>query len=246
MVLNEQIVDVLTALVILGAAAALVMVAIVIGQHLDQREVRAAAAAASAETERLANRADRHEADALPTEATKAGPECSPFAASPSLLVTDDTFHPAPAQPWRPVAQRDLTGVATHRHTVSHLWFEPESDGLVELYRVGFLLDELAAELDIEPCSIVEELARRVFGAIDPVADPLARRFGQPWTAAELRTLHSAERAGLSVPEIARQLGRDQLSVVFRLLEAAAEARTAEARTTEASVEGAREAALLA
>jgi hypothetical protein len=108
---------------------------------------------------------------------------------------------------------------------MSHEWIEPESDGLVSLYRVGFLLDELADELDIEPCSIVEELARRVFGATEPVADPLARRFGQPWTAAELRTLHSSVRAGLGVPEIARQLGRDQLSVVFRMLEAAAESR---------------------
>jgi hypothetical protein len=227
--LNVETLDILTALVILGGASAVVVVAIVVGQYLERREARSSWTASSGSAA-VGPVASGFAPATLAADSTSAAVTRNP-PYDRSILVMDDGFPSAPVLPWRPTPARDLGVVATHNHRMSHEWIEAESDGLVSLYRVGFLLDELADELDIEPCSIVEELARRVFGATEPVADPLARRFGQPWTAAELRTLHSSVRAGLGVPEIARQLGRDQLSVVFRMLEAAAEFRDHAAET---------------
>jgi hypothetical protein len=222
--LNVDTLDVLTALVILGGASVVVVAAILVGQYLERRQARS-----SSLTTSLRDTAVGPVASGFAPSTLSAGPASSADGTRPtcdhSMLVMDDGVRTAPVLPWRPTPARDLAAVATHNHPMSHEWIEPESDGLVSLYRVGFLLDELADELDIEPCSIVEELARRVFGATEPVADPQARRFGQPWTGAELRILHSSVRAGLAVPEVARQLGRDQLSVVFRMLEATAESR---------------------
>lgn len=220
MPLNVQTLDVLTALVILGGASAVVFFAILVGQHLERRQTGSASPLGSDEGVAVGPVASGF------APATLSGPDAADIvSAHPAMLVMDGTISASSVQPWRPASARDLGSFATHRHSMSHEWIQPESDGLVELYRVGFLLDELADELDIEPCSIVEELARRVFGATEPVADPLAKRFGQPWTAAELRILRSAVGAGHAVPEIARQLGRDQLSVVFRMLESAADSR---------------------
>lgn len=180
-------VDIVSAVVFLGASAALVLLAILVAQRLERRT---GAAFVSAADERLAGPEEREDACGVA------------------------------------VAARGFVAVAGYRHPVAHVWSEAETDRLVELFRVGFRLDELAAELDIEAGAVAEELARRAFGAVDPVADPSARRFGQPWTATELRTLDSATRAGLAVSDIARQLGRDQLSTVFRMLEAAETTRT--------------------
>lgn len=221
MPLNVQTLDVLTALVILGGASAVVVFAILVGQHLERRQNGSGSPLGSDEGVAVGPVASGF------APATLSGHGTTDAAATSraSMLVMDETIAPSSVQPWRAASARDLGSFATHRHSMSHEWIQPESDGLVELYRVGFLLDELADELDIEPCSIVEELARRVFGATEPVADPLARRFGAQWTAAELRILRSAVDAGHAVPEIARQLGRDQLSVVFRMLESAADSR---------------------
>ncbi|RWZ67833.1 hypothetical protein ELQ92_00745 [Labedella populi] len=242
MVLTVDTLDVLTALVILGGAAAVVVAAILVGQHLERRQDGDAVAGgvdgepAVGPVASGFTPATLSEGEAAITDEDTASRPCGP------LFIMAGAFVTSSVQPWRPAPARDPGPFATQGRAVSHEWIEPESDGLVELYRVGFLLDELAEELDIGPCSIVEELARRVFGATEPVADPLARRFGQSWTDAELRTLHSAVDAGHAVPEIARQLGRDQLSVVFRVLEAAAESRGT--GVDETSVVDSREAAL--
>lgn len=221
MPLNVQTIDVLTALVILGGASAVVVVAILVGQLLERRQAGTGSPVDGPDGVAIGPVASGF------APATLSGPGAADTAVSAhaSMLVMDEAIPRSSVQPWHAAPARDLGSFATHRHALSHEWIQPESDGLVELYRVGFLLDELADELDIEPCSIVEELARRVFGATEPVADPHAKRFGQPWTAAELRILRSAVDAGHAVPEISRQLGRDQLSVVFRLLESAADSR---------------------
>jgi hypothetical protein len=220
MPLNVQTLDVLTALVILGGASAVVVFAILLGQLLERRQTGSSSAVVSADGVAVGPVASGF------GPATLSCPGTADAAFTHArMLVMDGGIASSSVQPWRAASARDLGSFATHRHAISHEWIQPESDGLVELYRVGFLLDELAEELDIEPCSIVEELARRVFGATEPVADPHAKRFGQPWTAAELRILRSAVDAGHAVPEISRQLGRDQLSVVFRMLESVADSR---------------------
>lgn len=223
MEITAQTLETLSALVFLGISVMVVVVAIYVTQRLERRS----AAGSSDADESNERRAVPDEVDDIRTRAADGRdlPE-HPGPVIGSLFVVDD-IHTASQdiEPWREVAPRDLSETVGHRHPTSQVWTEQESDGLVRLFRRGFQLDELAVELGVEPCVVVEELARRAFGAVEPVADPRARRFGQDWTAAELLALHSAAASGLRVADIARQLGRDQLSTVFRLLEFAEDAR---------------------
>lgn len=210
--------ELITAILILGAGALVVVVAIVVGHRLERRAVAAGFSAAGERRAGMDERRAAHRAaDAVYRQFEQ--------RRSP-LVVVDDAFTSSVAiAPWRAAPAGDLGEVAGGRRVASHAWSARESDELMARFRGGFELDEFADEMDVVPCAVVEELARRAFGATEPVSDPGARRFGKPWTAAELRTLHSAWSAGLRLSDIARQLGRDQLSTVFRLLESAADAR---------------------
>jgi hypothetical protein len=219
-----HLLDILTALVIFGAAAALVWVAIVIGRRVEARG--ASLAASGAAEERLAGPSERRDLGGIGAAAFDALVDATPPSYPRAFLVLGEQAHARPVVPWTAPSPKDARTLEIHPHASTYEWSRAESDGLVDLFRVGFRLDELAAETGIGPSSIVEELARRVFGATEPVIDHRARRFGQPWTAAEMRTLDSSIVAGLPVPDIARQLGRDQLSVVFRILGSAAETAT--------------------
>lgn len=216
--------ETLSALVFLGVGVMVVMVAIYVTQRFERRSAAAHSDDVDESNER---RAVPDEFDDVRSRAID-DPDLPdrPVPVVASLFVVDDV-HTATQdiEPWREVPARDLGETVGHRRAASRAWTQQESDGLVRLFRRGFQLDELAADLNLEPCAVVEELARRAFGAVEPVADPRARRFGQDWTAAELLALHSASASGLRVADIARQLGRDQLSTVFRLLEFAADAR---------------------
>lgn len=216
--LTAHTLETLSALVFLGVGVTVVAVALSIAQRLERRGLGAQVAEAG---ERRAH-PDEFD-DAGPARRNTTGPR---RGLVPALFVMDDS-HTASldVEPWREATARDLAETVGHRHAAPHAWTRQESDGLVRRFRGGFRLDEVAADLDVDACAVVEELARRAFGAIEPVADPNARRFGQDWTAAELLALHSASASGLKVADIARQLGRDQLSTVFRLLESAADAR---------------------
>jgi hypothetical protein len=221
---NAPAVDMLSAIVILGGAALIVAFAIYVAQRLERRS---ADAVASITNERLAGPDELEDIAIGAGTGTTAALRGRCADPETSLLVIDDEHTTTVGvAPWCPPPARDLSDAVGHRQAAPHAWSQPESDALLRRFRVGFRLDALAAELDVEPCAVVEELARRVFGATEPVADTRARRFGQPWTDAELRILHSASVAGLGVADIARQLGRDQLSSVFRLLESAARARS--------------------
>lgn len=218
---HGQLPEILSALAFLAAAALIVAVVIVITQRVDRRSNRADDVASS-------------ERRAVPDEIDDVGARlrnaCAPVVRSrpneTSLLIVDDV-HTATttAEPWRENPTRDVSDAVDLPFAGSYAWTQEESDELVERFRSGFVLDDLAEEFGLEPCAVVEEIARRSFGALEPVRDPQARRFGQPWTDAELRALHSAADSGLRISDIARQLGRDQLSAVFRLLEHATQRR---------------------
>ncbi|RUQ98128.1 helix-turn-helix domain-containing protein [Labedella endophytica] len=226
--------EVLSVLVILGAASLVVAIALVIAQRFERRSV---AADRSLAGERLAGPDERTAArtgtdtfgrddaaeengalahGAFVVALSGAGVDRGTTGRTRpvrhgSLIVIDDDLMPATdVVPWQ-LSSSD--------------WAQADSDEMVELLSTGFRVDELAAEFGVESCSVLVELARRVFGALEPVLDPSARRFGQPWTETEQRTLLSAASAGLGIPDIARQLGRDQLSTVSRLLELAADER---------------------
>jgi hypothetical protein len=215
----------ITAILILGVGALVVAVATVVGRRLERRAIAAGSAAAGERRAGADERLAAHRAaDAVYCRIEQRGAP---------LVVVDDAFTSSVAiEPWRPAPASDLGEVPGGRRLTSYAWSARESDELVARFRGGFALDEFAGEMGVFPCAVVEELARRAFGATEPVSDPGARRFGRPWTAAELRTLHSAWTAGLGLSDIARQLGRDQLSTAFRLLESAADARDAAAIDT--------------
>lgn len=263
-----QMVDLVSALAILWGAASIVAVAIVVAQRLERGH--AEASGTSAADERLADAADLDlaglglaglgravpgRAGSVPagddpvlacrTPSSSATSDGHPGDGAGSLVIRDDAFTAAPAiEPWRAATPADLSEIAGRPLARSHAWTRSESDDLVDAFRDGFRLETLADELDVHPCAVVEELGRRAFGAVEPVADVRTRRFGQCWTIAELRALHSGWAARLSVPDIARQLGRDQLSVVFRLLESAAEERAmVDGSVTRASLLGAQQEA---
>lgn len=223
MELTAHTLETLSALVFLGVGVTVVTVALYIAQRLERRSAAAEVDDVDESNER---RAVMDEVDDLGSRASRARRVTGYGIPVPSLFVVDDD-HTASmdVEPWREVPAHDLAETVGHRHAAPHMWTEQESDGLVRRFRGGFVLDELAADLDVDASAVVEELARRAFGANEPVADPNARRFGQDWTAAELLALHSASASGLRVADIARQLGRDQLSTVFRLLQSAADTR---------------------
>lgn len=118
---------------------------------------------------------------------------------------------------WRPatwtVLPFDVLG-----YDGSKSWTNEESDGLVALFHLGTDLDALSEEADLEVRVLVEELARRVFGAVDPVVDPSRPRAGAEWTADECASAAAAYRDDVRVDDIARQLGRDQLDIVWRFV----------------------------
>ena len=197
MEIDAHLIEMLPALVIVVGAAVIVGMGIHVGQRLERRSDSARSALAN---ERLAGPdecADLRPGRAADEEAVR------DICRDAALLVMDDGDTPAIIAPWRAATGRDSDETTGRPVASARGWSREESDDIVELYRTGFELDEVAADLDVTSSAVVEELARRAFGAMDPVADPRARRFGQRWTLAELRILNSASRAGFGVADIA-------------------------------------------
>lgn len=108
------------------------------------------------------------------------------------------------SHPWRPAGSR--------------VWSKAESDGLIALFHLGTDLSALAAEMGLGERVLVEELARRIFGAVDPVVDPTMPRTGAAWSAADRAAIESVGRGDARLSDTAQRLGRDQLDVVQELI----------------------------
>jgi hypothetical protein len=129
----------------------------------------------------------------------------------PALPPSEETY------PWRPagggVLPFDVLG-----YDGSMAWTKAESDGLVALFHLGTDLTALAEEMGLDERVLAEELARRVYGAVDPVVDPTRPRAGAPWSAADREAIERVVGCGACLSDTARQLGRDQLDVVLQLI----------------------------
>lgn len=131
----------------------------------------------------------------------------------PSLPSVRQSF------PWRPAGHAPLP-TELLGYDASRVWTKAESDGLVALFHLGTELSSLATEMGVDERVLVEELARRVFGAIDPVVDPTMPRVGSAWTDADRAAIEPVGCAGACLSDTARRLGRDQLDVVLQLIRA--------------------------
>jgi hypothetical protein len=120
------------------------------------------------------------------------------------------------SHPWRPTVVPEFSAQVLG-YDASKAWTREESDGLVALVHLGTDLRALAAEMRVDDRVLVAELARRLYGAVDPVVDPTCPRTGRPWRASELSGAESVVH-GACLSETAARLGRDQLDVVSRLI----------------------------
>lgn len=118
---------------------------------------------------------------------------------------------------WRPSARAPLPAEILG-YDGSREWTRAESDGLVALHHLGTDLASLAAETGVDERVVVEELARRLYGAVDPVIDRTRPRRGAAWTTADRAAIRPVARRDADLSDVARLLGRDQLEVVHQLL----------------------------
>ena len=86
-------------------------------------------------------------------------------------------------------------------------------------YEAGMDIPLLATLLDYSPREVVRELSRQVFSMPTPSENRKAPRSGVKWEAAEEECLIEWFQQGLAPTDIARELGRDELGVCWRILE---------------------------
>jgi hypothetical protein len=208
------------ALVIVMSAFALVTAAAVLLQRLAARRNAAGRAgvpdASASENRPVEPAADLAVVPARPRPSATVS-SAGAHSADDIRTIFDPALPPASqAYPWRPATCTlpfDVLG-----YDGSRVWGKEESDGLVALFHLGTDMDALADEVGVDVRALFAELARRVYGAVDPVVDPSRPHNGAEWTAEEsARALAVADRA-VCLDDTARQLGRDQLDVVTHLI----------------------------
>lgn len=154
----------------------------------------------------------------LPSDAPAV--ESAPTTVSADVVrrIVDPGLAAGPAPyPWR-AAGRGVLPFDVLGYDGSMVWTKAESDGLVSLFDLGTDLRALAEEMGVDERVLVEEIARRVYGAVDPVVDPTRVHAGEPWTADEREAIEPIVRCGTCLSDAARRLGRDQLDVVAQLI----------------------------
>ena len=98
-------------------------------------------------------------------------------------------------------------------------WNDTERGKLVAGYVGGATIAELATCVGTTHRAVVFELSRLWLKPEGPMVDPTAARFGSYWSSEEEQTLRDLYSAGISLPNIARKMQRDQLGIAFRLFE---------------------------
>ena len=220
----------LPVIIVLGAIA----IVMVVSAILERRYARWVAR--SPHVERLVDAVLAETAPARPLVASAAAsvvPErpAAPPTSAPAVESSTDTVsvdvvrhivdpalsRPVESYPWRSaghvVLPFDEIG-----YDNSMIWARSESDGLVALFHLGSDLAGLAGEMGLDERVLTEELARRVYGAIDPVVDPTRPRTGTVWSAADREAIVPIVESGACLSDTARRLHRDQLDVVARLI----------------------------
>ena len=102
---------------------------------------------------------------------------------------------------------------------VDDSWSPEERRELAWGYEAGMDIPLLATLLDYSPREVVRELSRQVFSMPTPSENRKAPRFGANWEPGEVERLIEGFQQGVAPTEIARELGRDELGVCWRILE---------------------------
>ena len=102
---------------------------------------------------------------------------------------------------------------------VDDSWTPEERRELLWAYEAGMDVPLLATFLDYSPREIVRELSRQVFSMRTPSENRNAPRYGAKWEPAEVESLIEGFQQGLAPTDIAREHGRDELGVCWRIIE---------------------------
>ena len=102
---------------------------------------------------------------------------------------------------------------------VDDSWSRGERKELAWGYEAGMDIPLLATLLGYSPREVVRELSRQAFSMPTPSENRKASRYGACWELAEVERLVEGFQHGVAPTDIARELGRDELGVCWRILE---------------------------
>ena len=102
---------------------------------------------------------------------------------------------------------------------VDDSWSSEERRELLWGYEAGMDIPLLATLLDFSPREVVRELSRQAFSMPTPSENRKAPRYRANWEPAEVDRLIEGFQQGVTPTGIARQLGRDELGVCWRIIE---------------------------
>lgn len=94
---------------------------------------------------------------------------------------------------------------------------DEDYESIIRCYINGAEVSSIAYEINATQAVVVTALSRMIFGLSGNLVDEAAPRFGQGWSSADLETFQKLYSQGRPVPEIAKELGRDQLGLCFRI-----------------------------
>lgn len=98
------------------------------------------------------------------------------------------------------------------------VWSDVELRSLIELYLYRFDIPTIALLLARKPVEVVQKLGEKLLDCPKAFPDRSAPAFGRIWSSQDDDLLRFGYQANWSIRDIARRLQRDQLAVVFRII----------------------------
>lgn len=153
-----------------------------------------------------------------PRRADEPAHESRPPAATPDPLP-GPVVQPLLPSVSAPPKSRPTSEVSDADEDETRLWSIAERERLLDAYSQNAPISELAKTAGTTPRAVVFELSRLLLEPQGAMVDSAAKRFGLNWDALEESTIQQLHSAGVTLPEIARKMQRDQLGIAFRLFE---------------------------
>ena len=102
---------------------------------------------------------------------------------------------------------------------VDDSWPPEERRELLWAYEAGMDIPLLATLSGYSPREVARELSRQAFSMPTPSENPKAPRYGANWERGEVERLIEGFQQGVAPKDMARELGRDEFGVCWRILE---------------------------
>lgn len=96
-------------------------------------------------------------------------------------------------------------------------WSAEQGQRLLAGYRKGDSIAVLSRTCGVTGRAVVYELSRQLLEPIGRMVDPTAPKFQTAWSTGELKILHYYYSIAVRLPDIARNMQRDQFEVAFQL-----------------------------